>query len=161
MMRQLIFAIISDQKPSSMRSLVKRFAAFCALLSLGACVTPLPPSPQELAAKRFETVPGKAVVYVFRDLVNAPQVQAPIALDGNAIGTTYGGTFFHLVVDPGPHRLAGMYGDTGSIQFTVAAGELYFIQQSINASFGLVTSSFSTVSAAEGRSQVSQYQLVR
>ncbi|MGH8616968.1 MAG: DUF2846 domain-containing protein [Burkholderiales bacterium] len=142
-----------------MPSFIKRFAALCVLLSLGACVTPIPPSPQELAAKRFETVPGKAVVYVFRDLVNFGGTQSPIALDGKQIGASYGGTFFHLVVDPGPHRLAGMFGDAGSMQFTVAAGELYFIQQTVQVSFGLVTSFFGTVGAAEGRSRVSQYQL--
>lgn len=142
-----------------MRTRYPRFAAICTLLLLASCVTPIPPSPQELAAKRFETVPGKAVVYVFRDLVNFGGIQSPIALDGKQIGTSYGGTFFHLVVDPGPHRLAGMFGDTGSMQFTVAAGELYFIQQNVQVSFGMVTSFFGIVSAAEGRSRVSQYQL--
>jgi hypothetical protein len=142
-----------------MKSLFKVFAALGLMLAAAGCVTPLPPSPQELAAKRFEPVPGKAVVYVFRDAVNFASVQAPIALDGNQIGTSYGGTFFHVVVEPGPHRLAGMFGDTGSMQFSVQAGQLYFIQQNVLVNFGMVTSFFAAVDASEGRSRVSQYQL--
>lgn len=142
-----------------MKPLFKALAALGLMLAAAGCVTPLPPSPQELAAKRFETVPGKAVVYVFRDLVNFSSIQAPIALDGNQIGASYGGTFFYLVVDPGPHRLAGMFGDNGSMAFTVQAGQIYFIQQTISVNFGMVNSFFGAVNAAEGRSRVSQYQL--
>jgi len=99
------------------------------------------------------------VVYVFRDLVNFGGVQSPIALDGNQIGTSYGGTFFHLVVGPGTHRLTGMFGDAGSMVFSVQAGQLTFIQQNITVNFGMVNSFFGMVSPAEGRSRVSQYQL--
>lgn len=142
-----------------MRSIRRAVVTLGLLLAATGCVTPLPPSPQELAAKRFEPVPGKAVVYVFRDLVNFSSVQAPLALDGNQIGASYGGTFFHLVVDPGQHRLAGMFGDNGSMQFSVQAGQLYFIQQTITVNFGMVNSFFGAVGPAEGRSRVSQYQL--
>jgi hypothetical protein len=142
-----------------MKSLFKALAALGLMLAAAGCVTPLPPSPQELAAKRFEPVPGKAVVYVFRDAVNFASVQAPIALDGNQIGASYGGTFFYQVVEPGTHRLAGMFGDTGSMQFSVQAGQLYFIQQNVLVNFGMVTSFFAAVDASEGRSRVSQYQL--
>ena len=142
-----------------MKSLAKILPLLALVLSTAACVPPLPTSPQEIAAKRFETVPGKAVVYVFRDLVNFGGVQAPIALDGNQIGTSYGGTFFHLVLEPGPHRLTGMFGDSGSMQFSVQAGQMYFIQQNVTLNFGMVNSFFAAVDAAEGRSRVSQYQL--
>jgi hypothetical protein len=142
-----------------MKSLSKALAVCGLVLMAAACVTPLPPSPQEVAAKRFEPVPGKAVVYVFRDLVNFGGVQAPVALDGNQIGTTYGGTFLYVVVDPGTRRLTGMFGDAGSMQFSVQAGELYFIQQNVTVNFGMVNSFFGAVSAAEGRNRVSQYQL--
>jgi hypothetical protein len=136
-----------------------RILAALLLLPLAGCVTPPPPSPQEIAAKRFETVPGKAVIYVFRDAVNFAGTPSPIALDGNAIGSSYGGTFFRLVVEPGQHRLTGMYGDNGAMTIIVAANQLYFVQQTVSLMVGMVASTFDTVGANEGRSRVSQYQL--
>jgi hypothetical protein len=129
------------------------------LLPLAGCVTPPPPSPQEVAAKRFEAVPGKAVIYVFRDAVNFEGVPSPLALDGNPVGSSYGGTFFRFVVEPGQHRLAGMYGDNGAMTITVAAGQIYFVQQTVSLMVGMVSSTFDAVGADEGRSRVSRYQL--
>jgi hypothetical protein len=141
-----------------MRQRLRILVALC-LLPFAGCVTPPPPSPQEIAAKRFDVVPGKAVIYVFRDAVNFEGTPSPIALDGNPVGSSYGGTFFRFVVEPGQHRLAGMYGDNGAMTLTVAANQIYFVQQTVSLMVGMVSSTFDAVGANEGRSRVSQYQL--
>ena len=139
-------------------------AVLCLLLPLSliaGCVTPLPPSAEEIAAKRFETVPGKAVVYLFRDIVNYGVVPAPVALDGIQVGSSFGGTFFRFVLEPGRHRIEGMYVDNGAIEITVAANQLYFLQQTVQVTrnVSLSSSTFNVADATTGRSRVVQYQL--
>jgi hypothetical protein len=124
-------------------------------------VTPIPPSPQEIEAKRFESVPGKAVVYLFRDAVNYATVAAPVALDGSPVGSTYAGTFMRLVMDPGRHRINGTYQDMGAIELTVAANQIYFVQHTaiVTRSVDLMGTVFTPADPATGRSRVAQYQL--
>ncbi len=143
-----------------MKRRIQTLAVSC-LVVLAGCVTPTPPSPQEIEAKRFEVVPGKAVVYIFRDAVNYATVAAPIALNGNPIGSTYAGTFMRLVVDPGQHRIAGTYYDLGAIDMTVAANQIYFVQHTalVTRNVDLMGTVFRAADPATGRSRVAQYQL--
>ncbi len=106
-------------------------------------------------------MPGKAVVYLFRDLVNYGVVPAPVALDGIQVGSSFGGTFFRFVLEPGRHRIEGMYVDNGAIEFTVAANQIYFLQQTVQATryVALSGSTFNIADAATGRARVSQYEL--
>jgi hypothetical protein len=135
-------------------------AASCLALLAG-CVTPIPPSPQEIEAKRFETVPGKAVIYLFRDAVNYQTVAAPVALDGVPVGSSYAGTFLRFVVEPGKRRLAGTYQDIGAIEMTVAANQIYFVQHTaiVTRNVDLMGTAFTPADPATGRSRVAQYQL--
>ncbi|MGZ8229401.1 MAG: hypothetical protein ACXW2A_06575, partial [Burkholderiales bacterium] len=55
-------------------------------LALAACAQ-LPPSPQEIEAKRFESVPGKAVIYVVRDEPDFADDGATLMLDDQMMGT--------------------------------------------------------------------------
>jgi hypothetical protein len=98
------------------------------VLVLAGCA-PLPPSPQDLEAKRFEQVPGKAVIYVVRDYPDVSREAATLMLDDNMMGSTYPGTYFRWVVEPGRHRIRGFAGDAGSITIDVAPDRMYFIQQ--------------------------------
>jgi hypothetical protein len=100
------------------------------VLALAACAQ-LPPSPQEIEAKRFELVPGKAVIYLVRDEPDFADVGAPVMLDDQLMGSTYPGTFFRWVVEPGPHRIRGYAGDAGSFSLSAGADSMYFVQQRV------------------------------
>src|SRR5205085_12524377 len=89
---------------------------------------PLPPSPQDIEAKRFELVPGKAVIYLVRDRPDISREAATVMLDDNMMGTTYPGTYFRWVVQPGRHQIRGFAGDAGSITIDVAPDRMYFLQ---------------------------------
>jgi hypothetical protein len=140
---------------------ILRALAFSTLLTLlGGCVTPPPPTPAELQAKRFDPVPGKAVVYLYRDQVNYPTVAAPIALNGNDVGANFAGTFFRFVVEPGEQRISGTVADNGALRFNVAANQIYFVQQTaiVTRTVDLMGTVYTVVDPAIGRSRVSQYQ---
>src|SRR5690349_8351896 len=95
------------------------------LLALAGCIAPLPPGPQELEAKRFETVPGKAVVYVVRGYPDLSPDTGTLTLDDNMMGSTHPGTFFRWVMEPGRHQIRGYAGDNGGIVIDVLPDRVY------------------------------------
>jgi hypothetical protein len=123
------------------------------LAALSACVQ-LPPLPGDAAAKRFETVPDRAVIYVVRHRLE-PEFVAPILLDDQMIGSTYRGTYIRVVVPGGMHRIAGFAVDSGLIVLQAQPGQIYFIsQRTFGRPRSLSGSSFQLVDAQFGRSMV-------
>jgi hypothetical protein len=129
-------------------------------LTLAACA-PLPPSPQDLEAKRFEAVPGKAVIYLVRDMPDISREAASVMLDDNMMGSTYPGTYFRWVVEPGRHQIRGFAGDAGAITVDVAPGAIYYVQQSYTRGFtGFGQSFFRPIAEPYGRGAVVRGELV-
>ena len=130
------------------------------VLALAGCA-PLPPSPQDLEAKRFETVPGKAVIYLVRDDPDISREVATVMLDDHMMGSTYPGTYFRWVVEPGRHQIRGYAGDNGSITIDVGPNRMYFVQQSVGRFFtGFAQSMFRMIPEPYGRAAVARAELV-
>jgi hypothetical protein len=137
-----------------------RLLLVAAVLWIAACA-PLPPSPQDLQAKRFDPAPDKGVVYLFRDYPDFVDDGAPITVDGMMQATTYPGTYLRLEVEPGRHRIAGFASDAGAIETEVQAGQIRFLQQTVVRSFiGPARSHFRLVDDRYGRQAVLRYELV-
>lgn len=110
-------------------------------LALAACA-PLPPSPQDIEAKRFEAVPDQSVIYIVRPWPDASSQAATLWLDDRVMGSTYPGTYFRWVVPPGRHRIAGYAQDSGNITLDTAPGRVYFVYQTVGRPLGLTGQSF-------------------
>ncbi len=130
---------------------------FIAMLLIAGCAQ-LPPPPEDAAAKRFDSVPGKAVIYLARHSLDRSFI-APIVIDDQHIGSTYHGTYMRIELPPGRHLLRGMAGDTASIRLDTEAGKIYFVQQTTYGYRTFVSSNFSLVDAAHGRSLVLDGQI--
>jgi hypothetical protein len=120
------------------------------LILLAGCAQ-LPPPAGDAAAKRFETVPDRAVIYVVRH-IHDRNFAAPIRIDEQPIGTTYRATFMRLVVPSGRHQIAGMAGDSGSIELQADAGKIYYVNQTTWGYDSLSSSKFDLVDEKYGRS---------
>jgi hypothetical protein len=129
------------------------------VLVLVACVQ-LPPTPEDLEAKNFAPVPGKAVIYLVRSNADITYDVAGVMLDEQMIGSTYIGTYLRLVVEPGRHRISGFAGDSGSLVVDVTPGQIYFIQQSVSRMLGMSQSYFRPIAEPYGREMVMQAKLV-
>ena len=128
-------------------------------LSLAACA-PLPPTPQDIEAKRFETVPGESVIYVVRPYPDASHEGATLWLDDRVMGSTFPGTYFRWIVPPGRHRIAGYAGDSGNLTLDTAPGRVYFVYQSFGRPFGFSGQSyFHLLDESYGRAMVTQSRL--
>jgi hypothetical protein len=108
-------------------------------LILAACAQ-IPPSPQEIEAKKFETVPDRAVVYIVQGAVG-PTLAVGLALDDNTEITTWTGTFYRWVVAPGAHRIQNTAPLNASIKLQLEAGKIYFVEQWANGWRGSVLNS--------------------
>ncbi|HEV7801452.1 MAG TPA: hypothetical protein VGP15_10275 [Burkholderiales bacterium] len=121
----------------------------------------LPPTPQDIEAKRFEQAAGKAVIYLVRDMPDISREAATVMLDDNMMGSTYPGTYFRWVVEPGRHQIRGFAGDSGAITLDVGPDRIYFVQQSYDRGFsGFGHSFFRPVPEPYGRGAVLRGELV-
>lgn len=126
-------------------------------LALAACAQ-LPPSPEDIQAKRFEAVPGMSVIYIARDMPDLNEAPATIVLDDAASITTYPGTYHRWEVAPGRRRIAGYAGDSGVITLDTQPGRIYYIQQWLQPFRPFPTSHFRPVSEQQGRAVVMRAQ---
>ena len=129
------------------------FRAWVIALLLAGCVQ-LPPTPQDLQAKKFEAVPDKAVVYLVRDYPDFSDAAATIYLGEAAMITTYAGTYYRWEAEPGTHRISGFPGDMGAIVLRVEAGRIYYVQQRVSSFFRFAQSYYQLVPEPQGRAAV-------
>jgi hypothetical protein len=131
-----------------------------AVLMLAGCVTPLPPTPQDLQAKRFETLPDKAVIYIVRNLPDFSNAPISITVGDTAMITTHPGTYYRWEVPPGLHRIEGFGPDTGRFALQAEAGRLYFVEQRVSSFFRFEQSFFALIPEPHGRAAVSRAELI-
>ena len=139
---------------------MKRTLVIVALLLLAGCVQ-LPPTPQDIQAKRFEAIPDKAVIYIVRPGVDSPN-GGPIVVGDLGMITTYQGTYYRWEVAPGTHRIYGFGPTSAAVTVRAEAGKVYFVQHTVlgNRRDGVQTMSLQQIGDGEGRRLVSGAQLI-
>jgi len=115
-----------------------RRALFVTLaLLVGACAQ-IPETPQEMAAKKMEPVPGKAVVYIVQG--GFPEYRAGVAFDDGGEVTMWPDTFYRWVTTPGTHTIMSSEGRFNAIiKVRLEAGKVYFVQNLTAGGFGSTT----------------------
>ena len=119
----------------NVRGFIQRSSLLIATLALIAGCVQVPPSPAETQAKRFESVPGKAVIYIVRPNPGYDG-HGTIALDDSIVITMFGGNFFRWEVAPGTHRIAGKAQDVSRLTLNTEAGKVYFVRHTVLGSNG-------------------------
>jgi len=121
-------------------------------LALAGCQQ-LPLTPEDLQAKKFESVPDKAVIYLVRDDPDFSTIQSQISLGDKLLMKTNPGTYYRWEVPPGTHRITGSGEDSGTIDVQAERGRIYFVQQRVQ---GLrqASSRFYLVSEQAGRAAI-------
>ena len=116
----------------------------------------------EKAAVPIESVPDKAVIYIVRQPMDSWE-PGMISLDGGQQITTQRGTYYRWEVAPGPHRIAGYAGASGSVKLATVAGKIYFVRHTVitGRPSGSVTTQLREISDKEGRKLVGQLQSLK
>jgi hypothetical protein len=127
--------------------------ALLSAILLAGCAQ-LPPTPQDLQAKKFEAAPGKAAVYLVRDHPDFSDAAATVYLGDAVMVTTYAGTYYRWEAEPGTHRVTGFGADVGAIVLQLEAGRIYYLQQRVSMFFRFPQSYFQLVPEPQGRAAV-------
>lgn len=134
--------------------------ALALALTLPGCQQ-LPLTPQDIEAKKFESIPGKAAIYIVRDSLSVA-LGAPLWLDQGAQITMYQGNYYRWIADPGSHTIAAIGLSTASITIQAQAGKIYFVHHRVEGSMrvGLVSSALTLMDDQTGRAAVMRAVLV-
>jgi len=132
------------------------------LLLAGCADLQLPPSPADVEAKKFETVPDKSVIYVVRTAMDSNEM-AGLSLDDRGQISTYRGTYYRWEVAPGTHRVAGMGWSNTSVTLTTAPGKIYYLEHTVRGDqrAGATLAFLRPIGEQEGRALVARSQLLQ
>ncbi|MGZ8229284.1 MAG: hypothetical protein ACXW2A_05985 [Burkholderiales bacterium] len=131
-------------------------------LLLAGCAQ-LPPSPEDLQGKKFESLPDKSVIYVVRMPMDSNEGRS-LMLNAGSLITTYRGTYYRWEVAPGTHRVAGFPGGSESVTLTTAPGRIYFLEHTVVGDpddGGVQVTNLRQVNDQAGRRLVQGSQLLR
>lgn len=138
---------------------MKRMTLLMAIWMTG-CVQ-MPPTAQDIQAKKFEAVPGKAVIYIVRPL-NDSSNTGPINLGKEGFISTHPGTYYRWEITPGVHRIEGAGAFTAAAVVRAEAGRIYFVLHTVLGDIrnGISTMALQQINDADGRQLVSMAQLL-
>ncbi len=106
------------------------------LFFLAGCATvPLTAPRLDSEAKKFSPVPGKSVIYIFRDEIIGTAVFMTVFFDGKIIGQTAPQTYFALTVDPGKHQIMSQGISISVLDINTEAEKIYYVWQEMKMEF--------------------------
>jgi hypothetical protein len=140
---------------------MRRALVAFAILLLAGCAQ-LPPSPQDLQAKRFETLPDKAVVYIVRQPMDSTEYGALLMDTGEQV-TLFPGTYYRWEVPAGAHRISGLGPWNVLHDLNVEPGRIYFLRYTVAGTprMGPILAGLNSIGEQEGRRLVQRAELVR
>jgi hypothetical protein len=120
----------------------------------------LPPTPQDIEARKFQPLADKAVIYIVRPRVDS-NVQGPVSIPGGMI-STYQGTYYRLEVLPGLQRIEGAGASTAAVAINAEAGRIYFVEHTVLGTTreGLLSMWLRRIDESRGRKMVSEATLL-
>jgi hypothetical protein len=140
---------------------MRRALAVFAILLVHGCAQ-LPPSPEDLQAKRFEAVPGKAVIYIVRQPMDSTEYGALLMDTGDQV-TLFPGTFYRWEVPAGARRISGLGPWNVLYDLNVEPGRIYFLRYTVTGTprMGPIFAGLDSIGEQQGRRLVQQAELVR
>ncbi len=124
-----------------------------ATLLLAACAaTPEASSSADADAKRFESAPRAAIVYLYRTESPVDAATSTIWVDGRLVGQTLPKTYFRVAVRPGHNHISALGG--AALDIETRPDEVYFVAVQVpgNESSGFTI--FRTVSPEVGKAAI-------
>ena len=106
---------------------------------LAGCAGPrMPLTPEEIADRKMEPLPGKAVVYVVQSPLG--EYSAGLRFDDGTQITPWPGTYYRWVTTPGTHTIRSAEGNLSArVTLQLEAGKVYSVQHKVQGIRGATT----------------------
>lgn len=132
----------------------------CFVLLTGCAKAPMAVPERDISAKQFTPVPGKAVVYVYRNEHFGAAIKVPIVINNQTVGSTVAMSYFRIMLDPGPCVVECKAERDGKATFQVEAGKIYFFRQEMKMGFLAGACMMHLIPEVEGRQAIAECQLL-
>ena len=110
---------------------------------LGGCAATPGASPaSDAEAKRFESAPRAAIIYLYRPAASGGRGPSTVWVDGRLVGQTLPASYFRIAARPGRNLITASAGDAGRLEIDTQADAVYFVEMQV---FGETESESSTV----------------
>ena len=110
------------------KTAVLAFLAGAVLAVLAGCAsTPEASLSSDADAKRFDTAPNAAIVYIYRP-TGAGRGVSTIWVNGRLVGESLPRTFYRVPVRPGRTRITTSANDPGKLEFDTQLDGVYFVE---------------------------------
>ena len=102
------------------------------LAYLGGCASTPEASPQSDAeAKRFESAPRTAIIYLYRADTPSNGGASTLWIDGRLVGQSVPATYFRVLARPGHNSIWASGNDTGRIEIETRESGVYFVAMQV------------------------------
>ena len=130
-------------------------ALVASLAFLGGCASTPEGSPGDDAdAKRFESAPGAAIIYLYRADAQSSGI-ATIWIDDRLVGQSLPATYFRVAVRPGRNRITVTGADVGRLEVDTRAGSVNFVAMWVSGeSESASTTIFRSVTPETGKAAI-------
>lgn len=137
-----------------------RVSIVVTVLAFAGCAQ-IPPSPQDIEAKSFKSIPDKSVIYIVRGALGPP-LGDTLSLNDRLQITTWAGTYYRWEAEPGAHHIQGFASSGASIKLRTEPGKIYFLKHSVigNLHDGVQNTYLEPLDEATGRAFVRDAQLL-
>jgi len=100
-------------------------------LLVGCASTPEASLQSDAEAKRFESAPRAAIIYLYRGDAPGASSTSTIWVDGHIVGQSLPATFFRVPVRPGRNRISAYANDQGHLDIDTREGGIYFVSMRV------------------------------
>ena len=133
---------------------------FVAVLFSGCASVPRADKSVERDALLFKPIPGKSVIYVYRNELFGGTIGMDIIIDNQNIGGTASRNFLWIKTEPGDHIIASKAENRDVMQLKTEAGKIYYIWQEAKMGMMSARTKLNLVSEDEGQTGVRACELV-
>lgn len=136
------------------------FLGMTILLSSGCASVPMANAAADREAKQFQVPADKSAIYVYRNETFGAAVKMPVSLDGRSMGSSAADTYFHWIVEPGPHTIISQTENDERLTLETEPGKDYYVWQEVKMGMWTAGSKLHKVSEKVGRAAVKECKLI-
>lgn len=121
----------------------------------GCAATPEASRESDAEAKRFESAPRAAIIYLYRSDNPGNGTTTTIWMDGRIVGESVPATYFRVIARPGRNRISASGHDVGRIEIDTRENEVYFVSMQVLGDLETPSNTvFRSVPPAAGKAEI-------